>query len=110
PKPELGHLRSLWAGAELGSHADIAARYTAAMDAAIQAWARDKANDDDVRWLDWLLRRNLLANSVKQTPRLAELVEQYRMAERALARPRIIPGLADFDGGFEQTMFVRGDC
>ncbi|MBY0524082.1 MAG: PSD1 and planctomycete cytochrome C domain-containing protein [Gemmataceae bacterium] len=110
PKPELGHLRSLWAGPEPVSPADIAARYTAAVDAAIQAWARDQASDDDVRWLDWLLRRNLLANSMKQTPRLAELVEQYRVAERDLALPRVVPGIGDFDSGFEQSTFVRGDC
>jgi hypothetical protein len=110
PKPELGHLRSLWAGREPATPADVAGRYAAAAEAAVQAWGRDQASEDDVAWLDWLLRRNLLANSAQQSPRLAELLSQYRAVERDLALPRIVPGLADFDGGAEQTTFVRGDC
>lgn len=110
PKPELKHLRPLWTDSEPTALTDVAARYTTAVEAAVRAWGRDQTSDDDVYWLDWLLGHNLLSNSAKQTPRLAELREQYRAIERKLTLPRIVPGVADFDQGIEQPILVRGDC
>lgn len=110
PKPELSSLRGLWVGKAPATAADVSIRYATAAEAAVSAWARDQATDDDVRWLDWLLRRNLLTNSAQQSPRVTELLAHYRAAERDLELPRIVPGVGDFDGGFDQTTFVRGDC
>jgi hypothetical protein len=110
PRDELSHLRPLLAGPAPASEADLAARYAAAVTAAVHAWAEGRASDDDVRWLDGLLRRGLVGNTTKATPRLEALVKQYRDAEKRLIPPRIVPGLADFDAGFEQPVLVRGDC
>ena len=114
PKPELGYLRRLFAPTQ-GADADdspelLAARYSAAVEAAVRSWSADRATEDDVRWLDSLLRRGLLGNSVRLTPRLEALAAQYRATEMGLALPRIVPGLADFGPGFDQPLFTRGDC
>src|SRR5262249_35863692 len=60
-------------------------------------------------WIDWAVKRSLLANSHNATPRLAELIARYRAAERQLEQPRIVPGMADGDAGFDQPVFARGD-
>jgi hypothetical protein len=110
PKAELSHLRPLWSGPAPTSSADVAGRYAAVVEDAIKRWAADRATDDDVRWLDGLLRRGLLGNSVRLTPRLESLAARYRDVEQTLALPRVVPGVADFGPGFEQPVFVRGDC
>ncbi len=110
PKPEVGHLRPLFAGPAPSTLADVAARYAAAVEAAVRAWAEDRATDDDVRWLDVLLRRGLLGNDVGLTERLKSLTTEYRATEKALALPRVVPGVGDFGAGIEQPVFVRGDC
>ena len=108
--PELSHLRPLFAGAGPASLADLAARYAAAAESAVRAWADGRATDDDVRWLDGLLRRGLLGNSIRLTPRLEALAAQYREVEADLSLPRVVPGIADCGPGIEQPVFVRGDC
>jgi hypothetical protein len=110
PRPDLGHLLPLFAGSEPATRADVAARYTAVVEAAVAAWAADRATDEDVRWLQGALRDGLLGNSIRQTPRLQELAAEYRRVEKELALPRIVPGVADFGSGFEQPLLVRGDC
>jgi hypothetical protein len=113
PKPEASHLRALFAAAPKDdtpvSLEVLAARYTAAVDAAVRAWADDRTTEDDVRWLDALLRRGQLGNSVRLTPRLEALAAAYRDTEKELALPRVVPGVADFGPGFDQPLLQRGD-
>jgi hypothetical protein len=52
----------------------------------------------------------MLTNSSKGHVELERWVREYRATEQKLALPRIVPGLADVDGGIEQPVFVRGDC
>jgi hypothetical protein len=87
----------------------LAARYRERALQAVRAWADNRADDADVRWLDWLLEAGLLPNSVQQLPALAKTVQDYRGLEQQLSLPRIAPGLADVDDGAEQAVFVRGD-
>jgi hypothetical protein len=110
PKAELAHLRPLLAGAEPSCIADVAARYVASIENALRAWANDQATDDDVLWLDSLLRRELLDNRLTASPRLESLARQYRTVEAELSLPRISPGIGDGGPGYEQPVFVRGDC
>lgn len=110
PRPELSHLRPLLAGNVPATLAEVAARYIGTIEAALRAWSDGKASDDDVRWLEGLLRRELLRNSVKTTPRLESLAQLYRQIEADLMLPRIVPGVGDGGEGFEQPVFVRGDC
>ncbi|MFO0965361.1 MAG: PSD1 and planctomycete cytochrome C domain-containing protein [Gemmataceae bacterium] len=109
PRAELGHLLRLFDGADPASFADVATRYGAAIDAAVRAWADGRATDEDVRWLDNLVKRGLLPNDIGLTPRLAALAADYRKTEATLALPRVAPGLADFGPGYEQPVFARGD-
>jgi hypothetical protein len=110
PKPELRHLLPLFQGTKPARLADWAERYGEVATAAIQAWTDDHANEDDVRWLDYLVRHELLSNRMDRTPRLQELSRAYRDVEKELVRPRTIPGMADWGDGYDQPLFVRGDC
>src|SRR4051794_41044700 len=110
PRPELTHLRPLFAGDAPRSAAELADRYASVAGGAVRAWADDRAGDDDARWLDVLLRRGLLSNDRTRTPRLAALTAAYRQAEAALALPRVVAGVSDGGPGVEQPVFVRGDC
>jgi hypothetical protein len=56
PKPELTHLRPLFVGADPSCLADVAGRYSVAVQAAVHAFADDTATDEDALWLDGLLR------------------------------------------------------
>ncbi|MGE3818487.1 MAG: DUF1553 domain-containing protein, partial [Isosphaeraceae bacterium] len=110
PKPELSHLRRLFEGDEPKGSDDLLTRYATIIQDALRAWAEDKADDDDVRWLDALSRRGLLGNRPSQSPLLASLVDEYRRVEAELSLPRVIPGVSDGGPGIEQPVFVRGDC
>ncbi|HTU17621.1 MAG TPA: PSD1 and planctomycete cytochrome C domain-containing protein [Gemmataceae bacterium] len=110
PKPELRHLLPLFQGNKPARLADWATRYGEVAKAAVQAWADDHASEDDVRWLDYLVRHELLSNRVDISPRLRSLADAYRAVETKLARPRVIPGMADWGAGFDQPLFLRGDC
>jgi hypothetical protein len=110
PRAELKHLRRLFQGAEPSSLAGVADLYATAIKTAVKAWSEGRATDDDVRWLDVLVRHELLGNRVTQSPRLQALVTEYRRVESDLAAPRIVPGIADSESAFEQPVFVRGDC
>ncbi len=109
PKPEVGHLRRLFAGEAPRNRAELATRYASVIEAVLTAWAEDRASDEDVRWLDGLLRRELLGNQRTQSPRLAELVRQYRQTEGELALPRVVPGVGEGGPGIEQPVLLRGD-
>ena len=109
PRVELVHQRPLFAGNDPASVADVSARYVAVITAALRAWAEDRATDEDARWLDALLRRELLANQFGSSPRLTELAQEYRQTEAQIALPRVVAGVADSGSGYDQPVFVRGD-
>ena len=110
PKAELSHLRPLFAANEPASLTEAAAVYASSIEATIKSWSEDKTADDDVQWLDTLLRRELLRNQTTLSPRLEELTKQYRQIEGQLAVPRIVAGIAESGSPYDQPVFVRGDC
>lgn len=110
PRAPLGHLRALFTGAEPASLADVVSQYSSIVQASIRAWGEGRATDQDVAWLDAMLRRNLLGNRVDLSPALKSLSEEYRQVEAALESPQVVPGIADGGDGFEQPVFIRGDC
>jgi hypothetical protein len=110
PPADLSHLRPLLANEPVESLAKLTARYADVMTAALDRWQQGEATDDDVRWIDCLLKRGLLDNRPAASPQLDSLVKEYREIEAQLASPRIIPGIADGGPGIEQPLFVRGDC
>ncbi|MGQ0636792.1 MAG: PSD1 and planctomycete cytochrome C domain-containing protein [Planctomycetaceae bacterium] len=110
PRIELTHLRPLFAGDPPTDLAAVAQRYAAQVKNAIRAWGAGLATDDDVRWLDMLIDRGLVSNSLAAAPGLTQLVAEFRSVEQRLRLPRIIPGIADFGSGFDQPILVRGEC
>ncbi len=110
PKAELSHLRPLFMSTEPASLSDTTATYASVIEATIKSWSEDKANDDDVRWLNMLLRHELLRNQTALSPRLEELTKQFRLGEAQLAVPRIVAGIAESGSPYDQPVFVRGDC
>ena len=109
PRGEVAHLRPLFAGNEPTSLADAVVRYGTVIEAVLRAWAEDRATDEDARWLDALLRRELLANQVGSSLRLAELAKEYRQTEAQLTLPRVVAGVGESSGGYDQPIFTRGD-
>lgn len=109
PRPELSHMSPLFARA-LESEADLAEQYTRAARQAVEALLSDTVPDDVVPWLDWMLRRGLLTNSCHGSPRLAKLIADYRAVEARLAVPRVVPGLADAEVGYNHPVLSRGDA
>ena len=109
PKPDIAHLSRLFAGASPNSAVEAAVRYAAIADGAVGNFASGRATDDDMRWLDWLVKSGLLSNKAAATPRLAELTAKYREIENALALPTTMPGMADEGDAFAQPVLTRGD-
>jgi hypothetical protein len=132
PKPDVSHLRSLFelpddrtvsaqtttapiavTAAEGESKAildEVVHRYARRMTAAIEAWSNDAATDDDVKWLDVLVRRELISNNRLQSPSCESLVQEYRQVDAGLSLPRVCVGISDGGPGYNQPIFVRGDC
>jgi hypothetical protein len=114
PKPPLDHLTGLFENQPAAVPQTLAAaaeRYSQVIQRAIRAWGKNRATDAEARWLDWLVKNDLLDNSQRQTPQLAQLLAEYRAVEQhKLTLPRIVPGVADFDAGFDQPVLLGGDC
>ncbi len=127
PKPGVSHLNTLFEGDltldknpqnEGGPLLAITHRYAERMLAAICAFRENKATEDDVRWLDAMLRRELIGNKVSQIPagsdpqsrRGESLVQEYRKIEAELSLPRVAVGFGDGGPGITQPVFLRGDC
>ena len=110
PKDELSHMARLFTGEAPKSLEEVAARYAAIGREAVAAFGEDRATDDDVKWLNWLLRDGVLLNAVEATPRLAELMAKYREVElRKIGLPKMMPGMADEGSGLAQPVLSRGD-
>lgn len=121
PQTELSHLRSLYLSGDTSvdrstslanacpTPDEIASRYAARITSAIEAWAADRTSEVDVRWLDAMIRYQLLSNQVSQSSRGAEIVQAYRNVDAMLSLPRVVVGLGDGGPGVEQPVFQRGD-
>ena len=109
PRADFQYLQPILGHKELSSLEELAELYESAIRSAIRAWQDERATDVEVRWLHWMVTNNLIAGSMTATDRLAELVQRYRETEASLSRPRVVPGLADFDEGQDQPLLEAGD-
>ncbi|MFO1022525.1 MAG: PSD1 and planctomycete cytochrome C domain-containing protein [Planctomycetales bacterium] len=110
PKAELDHLRPLFEGAPVQDASELAGRYARVTRAAVERFATGKPTDSDVTWLQQLLTAGLLPNDVSASPRLKDLVQEYRDCDAKLSLPRVSAGLGEFGPGYDQPVLVRGDC
>ena len=110
PKDEIAEVLSpLFLGEETPTDAQALANlYAKVISAAIDDWGNGKASDAQARMLNFLIRKNLLASSIKDVPQLAELAIQYRSLETDVVSPRLAPGILDNEP-FDQVLFVRGN-
>ncbi|MEE2738327.1 MAG: PSD1 and planctomycete cytochrome C domain-containing protein [Planctomycetota bacterium] len=111
PQSELDNLCSLFQTDEaVGSVHDLAIRYTDVLRNAVQAWSENRSTPEQNKWVDWLIRNQLLPHSLKDDSYLEDLVGQYRRIEKEqIQQPRIIPGVEDVDNGINQPLLIRGN-
>jgi mono/diheme cytochrome c family protein len=96
PRAPLTHLLPLLEGPQ----SQLAARIEAAAKSALDRWTNAASvTDTDVFWLDWLLRNGELTNRRDATPRLEQLIAEYRATESTITEPRVVDGLADIAEG-----------
>lgn len=114
PRDDLEHLRELVmdaSGAEVPeSLEDLALRYATRSQAAVERWSNGAATDADVRWLSALLRRGILPNDIALNRDVKRLTDRYRELDAQLQTPRVIPGVGESGSGYDQPVFIRGNC
>jgi hypothetical protein len=88
----------------------VADRYAEWLRSSLEAWQRNRATDEDIRLINWLIDSGLLTNKTGSTlPGLARLVESYRKVESALHEPWTVNGMADVDPGYDYRLNLRGE-
>jgi len=110
PQDELSHLAPLFAGGAPANLDDLAKRYASIVRRSLDRWVLDQSTDEDARWIGWLLENGLITNLFNQTPRLQELIEEYRLVESSIAAPQTFNGLADLEAGYDFPVLPAGDA
>jgi hypothetical protein len=111
PVDELSGFLPLFKGHAPKTLQQAAERYAAWFNAAVLAWSSNRASDDDVRLINWLLDGGLLTNrfDALSHPDVARLVDRYRKVEATLAEPWTVNGMADVDAGYDYRLNRRGE-
>lgn len=115
PFDELTQFNGLVEGDAPTSPDAVADRYGRWLRASLDAWSADRATDDDVRLINWMLDVGVLTNSVAKDAidevqrALLESVSRYRTLERDLPEPWTVNGMRDVDTAFEYPLHERGD-
>jgi hypothetical protein len=110
PKAGLGHMHRLIEGDSASTASDLARRFHQIVQETLKAWQENRASDDDIVWIDWLLRERLITNSRNLTPALRSLTEEYRTVESSLPPPSVIYSMGDFDRGWDNPIFTGGSA
>lgn len=107
PKELLVPAAVLLAGEAPGSVAELAELYGRNLTAAVRHWREGKLTDEELAFLDYFVRRDLLPASLPRLPQLKESVATYRRLEAEIPVPRRAPGVHEA-AAFNQPLFVRG--
>jgi hypothetical protein len=76
---------------------------------AVNNWANDKANNDDVKLLNWLLTQGLLSNIATPDSSLWRSVDRYRKVESTLPFPRTVNSMDERNAvPVEYPLNIRG--
>ena len=110
PKADLHHMERLLQGPVPEEPAELARRFQTTVQDVLLAWRENRASDQDVAWLDWLLRESVILNSRNLTPALRTLTDQYRAAEAGLDDPEVIYSMGDLDHGRDNPIFQGGQA
>lgn len=110
PKESLRHMRRLIGDSSPQDLTALVERFQTAVHDVVQAWRDDRSSQDDIAWLDWLMREHLIVNSRNLTPALHNLTDRYRALEAQLEAPEVIYGMGDFDRGSDNPIFTGGQA
>ncbi|MSO24101.1 MAG: DUF1549 domain-containing protein, partial [Acidobacteria bacterium] len=108
PADELARFESLLAGDPPVDLAAATVRFQRWAKTAIDAWSRDRATEDDVWIINWLIEKNLFPNKMEEREPVRLLVNYYRAIEKQIADPQTVNGMADVDPGRDYRLNVRG--
>ncbi|HUG82208.1 MAG TPA: DUF1549 and DUF1553 domain-containing protein, partial [Bryobacterales bacterium] len=108
PADELTRFESLFAADAPADLAAAAARYEQWLAGSIDAWANNRASQDDVRLVNWMLTKRLLPNERALHEPVGKLVTAYQETEQQLANPWTVNGMADLDAGNNYRLNERG--
>ncbi len=109
PADELTRFSSFFNGDPPSDLPALAARYGQWLTASLEAWAQDRADEDDVRLINWMLDQGLLPNNVDDRESIRDLVSSYRSLEKQVAEPQTVNGMADLEPGRDYRVNIRGD-
>ena len=105
PADELARFGHLLTGEPDTEPAD---RYARWFKGVLEAWVEGRAEQDEIRVINWMLESELLPNRIDDRASVSELVTAYRNIERQLAEPQTVNGMADLDPGYDVAINIRG--
>ena len=108
PADELSRFEPLFSGDPPSSRPEAAARYGRWLTASLEDWGNDRADEDDVLLINWMLNRKLLPNSLEDREPVRDLVASYRTVEKRLLEPQTINGMVELDRGQDYRVNIRG--
>ena len=98
----------LFSGDPPSSLTAAATQYGRWLTASLEDWSNDRADEDDVLLINWMLHRKLLPNSLEDRAPVRDLVASYRTVEKRLLEPQTINGMVDLDPGRDYRVNIRG--
>jgi hypothetical protein len=108
PADELTRFEFLFAGDTPADLKAATSRYQQWLASSINAWADNRASEDDVRLINWMLTNRLLPNDLEGNEAVRRLMTAYSETEKQLADPWTVNGLADLDSGNDYRLNERG--
>lgn len=88
PLKPLDEFVTLYKGRQPVNDKEVTQRIFDWLSDAVERWAGMQATSADVRIVNWLLGNDLIPNSVREMPELAQYLEQYRSTEARIEFPR----------------------
>ncbi len=108
PRDALPHFASLLEGTTPTSKEETARTIAKWILSSVDHWRNGDCTADDVRVINEALAAKWLPNDALASPKLAQLVAQYRDTEKKLQPERVIGSAEDWDEGRDERIGLRG--
>ena len=109
PQDELGRFAALFAMNSTPSNAEqLATRFVETLGAALNRWAEDRCDSEDVRLLNEALAAKWLPNEISASVAIGALVAEYRAAEKRLQPDRTIGSADDWNEARDEGKAGKG--
>ena len=110
PADDLARFAALFAGETPSISQQAAQRIGEWCTTAVNNWANNKANTEDVKLLNWLISQGLLNNTASPDSSLSELVNRYREVENSLPFPRTVNSMDERNAiAIDYSLNIRGN-